>query len=614
MKSQNSAATRDTTDIKLNRQVVLKILPETFARDPDRLDTPRETTVGETKVGGLEMPRLAVFTALALVAIATPAAAQAPAVRPVTDAMLAEPPPESWLNWRRTRDGWGHSPLDQITRDNVGQLRMVWSWAMEAGSQQTTPIVHDGVMFLASPGNILQALDAATGDLLWEYRREFPTARGRGRPNRNISIYEDKIILNTADANIVALDTRTGDVVWEAEVGDAEKGYYYTGGSLIARGKVISGMAGCLRFWDDGCFITAHDADTGRELWRTSTVARPGEQGGDTWGDLPMMFRGGGDAWITGTYDAELGLTFWGVAQAKPWAQVSRRTDGDALYTSSTLALDPDTGEMRWYYQHLPGESHDMDEVFERVLVEVDGRPSVFTMGKLGILWQLDRETGQFIKATDLGYQNLVDIDPTSGRMSFRPGMMPQLNVELEFCPSHSGLKSWRAMSYSPKTEAFYIPLTLNCQRSIYSDVEWREGGGGAGMVARENFIHPDGDGNLGEFVAMHVSGEILWSHRKRTPYISAALTTAGGLVFVGTFDRQAYAYDVETGEQLWETRLPTSVQGFPITYAVDGKQYVALPAGLGGGSWTTIPLELTPEKRRPNGGNGLFVFALPDQ
>ena len=560
------------------------------------------------------MRHFAISSALGLLVVALPAAAQAPAIRSVTDAMLADPPVESWLNWRRTSDGWGHSPLDQITRDNVGDLRLVWSWAMEAGSQQTTPIVHDGVMFLASPGNILQALDAATGDLLWEYRREFPTGRGRGRPNRNIGIYEDKVILNTADANIVALDARTGDVAWEAEVADSAKGYFYTGGSLVANGKVISGMAGCMRFWDDGCFITAHDARTGRELWRTSTVARPGEPGGDSWGDLPMMFRGGGDAWITGTYDAELGLTFWGVAQAKPWAQVSRRTDGEALYTSSTLALDPDTGAMRWYYQHLPGESHDMDEVFERVLVDVDGRPSVFTMGKLGIMWQLDRETGQFIKATDLGYQNIVDIDPSSGRMSFRPGMVPRLDVELEFCPSHSGLKSWRAMSYSPETQAFYIPITLNCQRSIYSDVEWREGGGGAGMVARRNFLHPDSGGNLGEFVAMHVSGEILWSHRKRTPYISAALTTAGGLVFVGTFDRQAYAYDVETGEQLWETRLPTSVQGFPITYAVGGTQYVAIPTGIGGGSWTTIPLELTPEARRPNAGNGLFVFALPDE
>ncbi len=557
--------------------------------------------------------RFFIVALLAVVAGSTLAVAQAPAVRPVTDAMLADPPPESWLNWRRTRDGWGHSPLDQITRDNVDELRMVWSWGMDPGSQQTTPIVHEGVMYLASPGNIIHALDAATGDLLWEYRRQFPTARGRGRPNRNISIYQDKIILNTADASIVALDSRTGDVVWEADVADADKGYMYSGGSLVAGGKVISGMAGCMRFWDDGCFITAHDADTGREIWRTSTVARPGEPGGDTWGDLPMMFRGGGDSWITGTYDADLGLTFWGVAQAKPWAQVSRRTDADALYTSSTLALDPDTGEMRWYFQHLPGESHDMDEVFERVLVEVDGRPSVFTMGKLGIMWQLDRATGQFIKATDLGYQNLVNIDPTSGRMSFRPGMMPQLDVEVEFCPSHSGFKSWRAMSYSPDTEAFYIPLTLNCQRSIYSDVEWREGGGGNGMVGRENFLHPDSGGNLGEFVAMHVSGEILWSHRKRTPYMSAALTTAGGLVFVGTFDRQTYAYDVATGEQLWETRLPTSVQGFPITYAVGNRQYVAIGAGTGGGSWTTMPTELTPEKRRPIAGNGLFVFALPE-
>ena len=560
------------------------------------------------------MSRLLILAIIALTTFAVPAASQAPAVTPITDALLADPPPESWLNWRRTRDGWGHSPLDQITRDNVGDLRMVWSWAMETGSQQTTPIVHEGVMFLASPGNIVQALDAATGDLLWEYRRDFEGGRGRGRPNRNVAIYENTVILNTADANIVALDLQTGDVVWEANVADPAKGFFYTGGSLVADGKVISGMAGCMRFWDDGCFITAHDARTGQELWRTSTVARPGEAGGDTWGDLPMMFRGGGDAWITGTYDADLDLTFWGVAQAKPWAQVSRRTDGDALYTSSTLALDPDTGEMRWYFQHHPGESHDMDEVFERILVDVNGRPSVFTMGKLGILWQLDRETGEYINATDLGYQNIVDLDRDTGRLSFRPGMVPELDKEISFCPSHSGLKSWRAMAYSPETEAFYIPLTLNCQRTVYSEVQWREGGGGNGMIGRENYLHPESDGNLGEFAAMHVSGEILWSHRKRTPYISASLTTAGGLVFVGTFDRQAYAYDVRSGEQLWETRLPTSVQGFPITYSVDGRQYVAIGTGIGGGSWTSIPLQLSPEKRRPNGGNGLFVFALPEE
>lgn len=561
-------------------------------------------------------PRL-VFTAIIGLACSVGAAllaAQRPAVRPVSDAMLAAPPPGDWLHWRRTPDGWGYSPLDQITRENVGQLRMVWSWAMEPGMQQTTPLVHDGVMYLASPGNIVHALDAATGELRWEYRREFPTGRGRNRPNRSLSIYGDKVFLNTADAHLVALDVRTGQVVWDVEVADADKGFNYSSGSVVTRGKVISGLTGCSRFWDDGCFITAHDAETGRELWRTSTVARPGEPGGDTWGDLPMLFRGGGDAWITGTYDPELDLTYWGVAQAKPWAQVSRGTNAEALYTSSTLALDPDTGEIRWYYQHVPGESHDMDEAFERILVDVDGRPSVFTMGKLGILWQLDRETGRFVHATDLGYQDLVDVDPTTGRASYRPGTIPELNVELEFCPSQSGFKSWRAMAYSPDTEAFYIPLTLNCQKGIYTEVERREGGGGGGLARRENIHHPASDGNLGEFVAMHVSGEILWSHRQRTPFNSAALTTAGGLVLVGDWNRFARAYDVATGELLWQTRLPTSVQGFPITYAAHGTQYIAIPVGTGAGSWATIPLTLAPEKRRPNTGNALFVFALPSR
>ena len=563
------------------------------------------------------MIRCIVFTTildLAFLSAMTSATAQPADVSPVTDATLADPSPDDWLHWRRTSDGWGYSPLDQITRENVGQLQMVWSWAMEPGMQQTTPLVHDGVMYLASPGNIVHALDAATGELLWEYRREFPTALGRQRPNRTLSIYSDKVFLNTADAHLVALDANTGEVVWDVEVADAEKGFRFTSGAVVARGKVISGITGCQRFWDDGCFITAHDAETGRELWRTSTVARPGEPGGDTWGDLPMLFRAGGDAWITGSYDAELGLTYWGVAQAKPWSQASRTTDGDALYTSSTLALDPDTGEMQWYYQHIPSESHDMDEVFERVLVDVDGRKSVFTMGKLGILWQLDRETGQFVRATDLGYQNLLDVDSATGRVAYRPGVLPQLGVELEFCPSHSGFKSWRAMAYSPETEAFYIPLTLNCQKSIYIEVEQRQGGGDGGLGRRENLHHPASGGNLGEFVAMHVSGEILWSQRKRTPFNSAALTTAGGLAFVGDWDRYVHAYDVATGESVWETRLPTSAQGFPITYAVNETQYVALPAGTGAGSWGTIPLTLTPEKRRPNGGNGLFVFALLSQ
>ena len=544
---------------------------------------------------------------------ASTAHAQPDRPSPVTDAMLDDPPAADWLHWRQSPEGWGYSPLDQITRENVSELRLSWSWAMEPGSQETTPLVHDGVMFLANPGNIIHALDAATGDLIWEYRRQFAEGvRGRGWTLRNLSIYGDKLFVNTADAHLVALDVRTGEVAWETAVADQQKGFTYRSGALVARGRVISGMSGCTRYYEDGCFITAHDAETGRELWRTSTIARPGEPGGDTWGDLPMLFRSGGDAWIAGSYDPELDLLYWGTSQAKPWARASRGTDGDALYTNSTLALDPDTGELRWFYQHVPGETHDLDETFERILVDADGRRSVFTMGKLGILWELDAETGDFRNATDLGYQNVVDLDPRTGRLEYRPGMIPELDVELDFCPSFSGFKSWRAMAYSPATEAFYIPVQPTCVTTAMTAVERREGGGSVGLASRVDRHHPESGGNLGEFVAMHRTGRILWRHRQRTPFNSAALTTAGGLVFIGDWNRFANAYDEATGELLWQTRLPTSVQGFPISYAVDGRQYVAIPVGVGALAWTTIPLRLTPEVRRPNTGNGLYVFALP--
>ena len=551
---------------------------------------------------------------LCLLLCAPAARAQVERLTPVTDAMLDAPPAADWLHWRHSPTGWGYSPLDQITRENVSELRLVWSWAMEPGSQETTPLVHDGVMFLANPGNVIQALDAATGDLLWEYRREFANGeRGRGWTLRNLSIHGDKVFVNTADAHLVALDVRTGAVAWETEVADRQKGFTFRSGALVAGGRVISGMSGCTRYYDDGCFITAHDAATGRELWRTSTIARPGEPGGDTWGDLPMLFRSGGDAWIAGSYDPELDLIYWGTSQAKPWARASRGTDGDALYTNSTLALDPGTGEVRWFYQHVPGETHDLDETFERILVDAGGRRSVFTMGKLGILWELDRETGAFRNATDLGYQNVVDLDPRTGRLEYRPGMMPELDVELDFCPSFSGFKSWRAMAYSPATEAFYIPVELTCVTAALTGVERREGGGSIGLASRVDRHHPASDGNLGEFVAMHRTGRILWKHRQRTPFNSAALTTGGGLVFVGDWNRFANAYDAASGELLWQTRLPTSVQGFPISYGVDGRQYVAIPVGVGALAWATIPLRLTPEVRRPNTGNGLYVFALPE-
>ena len=539
---------------------------------------------------------------------------------PVTDAVLQDPDPADWLSWRRTLDGWGYSPLDEIDESNVGDLQLVWSWGLEPGVSQTTPIVHDGILYVANPGNVVQALDAASGDFIWEYRHEMDERNRLGAQLRSLAIYYDLILLNTRDAHIVGLDARTGEVRWDTTVMPDHDGYGFTSGPIIADGVIVAGLTGCGRYRDDTCYIVGVDGRSGQVLWRTSTVARPGEPGGDTWGDLPVMFRAGSDAWIPGSYDPASGLVYYGTAQAKPWTRDARGTDGDALYSNSTLALDPATGEMRWYYQHIPGDTHDMDETFERILIDYDGRKSVFSMGKLGILWELDRVTGAYLNAVDLGYQNLVDLNTATGQLTYRDGMVVDVGEDLYFCPSTGGFKSLRAMSYHPETEAFYVPLNLNCESAAFGPVERREGGGGTGGVrGRRNHFHPDAPDQLGEFQAMDIrTGETLWKHRRRAPYNTAALTTAGGLVFVGDWNRYVMAYDARTGDPRWESRLSTMANGYPITYAVDGKQYIAFGAGgTIGGSWATVlPNDLLSEMKNPSAGragNTIFVFALPD-
>ena len=562
-----------------------------------------------------------VVCAVAVVIVGTGfvARAQIENVTPVTDAVLQNPDPADWVNWRRTLDGWGYSPLDQIDRSNVGDLQLAWSWGLEAGISQTTPIVHDGIMYLANPGNVVQALDARTGDFIWEHRREMDERRRPGAQLRSLALYLDLVILNTVDAHIVGLDARTGEVRWDTTVMPDHDGYGFSSGPVIADGTIVAGLRGCDRYREDTCYIVGLDGRTGQVLWRTSTVARPGERGGDTWGDLPVLFRAGSDAWIPGSYDPASGLVYYGTSQAKPWTRDARGTDGDALYSNSTLALDPTTGEMKWYYQHLPGDTHDMDETFERILIDYDGRQSVFSMGKLAILWELDRLTGAFVNAVDLGYQNILDVDTQTGEVTYRDGMVVGVREELFFCPSTGGFKALRAMAYHPDTGAMYIPLNLNCETAEFLPVEKREGGGGTGGVrGRKNHFHPDAPDQLGEFQALDIrTGETLWKKRRRAPYNTAVLTTAGGLVFVGDWDRHVFAYDVETGETRWQSRLTTMSNGFPITYAVDGTQYIAFGAGnpLGGSSWTSIlPNDLLHDMRNPrNAGNAIFVFALPD-
>ena len=554
----------------------------------------------------------------AVLLVSAGAGAQEADFVPVTQEMLRNPEPGEWLHWRGTQNAWGYSPLDQITTENVGQLQLVWAWAMDdTGPQETAPLIHDGVMYLPHPGNVVQALDAANGDLIWEYRPEWvgdgAGAFGRG-VQKNIAIFGDRIFAATSRATILALDARNGKLIWETQTADTSLGYRYSAGPIVANGKLVTGITGCGRYKDDVCFITGHDPATGEEIWRTSTIARPGEPGGDTWGDLPLRFRAGSDAWIAGSYDPDLNIVYWATAQAKPWARAVRGTDGDALYTNSSLALDPDTGELLWYYQYLPGETHDMDEVFESLLIDVDGHKQLFKMGKLGILWQLDRETGEFLGAIDVGYQNIVDVDRETGEVTYREGMVPEIGVEINMCPSTSGFKSWRAMSYDPNTRALYIPMTMNCELATFGPVEHVLGGGGAGPVKRVNTLHPYSGGDLGEMLVIDVvEGDIMWRHRTESPINTAAISTAGGVMFAGDYDRNVYAYDARTGKVLWQTRLPTSAQGFPVTYLAGGRQFIAIPVGTGGASWATmVPRDLIPHIRRPNNGNSIHVFALP--
>jgi len=581
----------------------------------------------------------AALTALLLGTLALPLSAQeAGDFTPVTDEMLANPDPADWIHWRGNQSHWGYSPLEQISAENVDQLTLAWTRSLAPGDMEGTPLVYDGIMYMPQPNSIIEAYDATTGDLIWEYRRQMPSDLTQyvllSSATRALGIWEDKIIHLTADGYIIALNAQTGALEWETQVSDyRENTTWQTSGPLIANGRALSGRSCQPTGGPEACFLTAHDLETGEELWRTHTIPRPGEPGDDTWGNIPYESRWHVGSWITPSYDPELNLAYFGTSVTSPYAKfIMGADDPDAefLYQTSTLAIDADTGEIVWYQQHIR-DQWDLDHPFERILVDTAIAPNpdevawinpdvtpgeeyrVLTgiPGKTGIFYSIDRETGEFLWARETVEQNVIlDIDTATGRATMNSDLFFTESGQTHLvCPSAAGGKDWPSGAYSPLTNTIYYPLQNLCMNATAlgdEPIVEELGQVDLGMVAAP------GVDQLGSVRGINVeTGEQAWLYEQRANTTSL-LTTGGGLLFGGDVNRRFRAFDQESGEILWETLLGGPVGGFPISYEVDGEQYVAVATGnfLIGGSY----LGLTPELHPGGAGNNLYVFKLPAQ
>jgi alcohol dehydrogenase (cytochrome c) len=569
------------------------------------------------------------LSALTIPALAQDATTAMDKYTPVTNDMMLNPPPGDWLTARRTVDNQGYSPLDQITKDNIGDLELAWAWPMASdGEQEAAPIVHDGIMFLSTNDNIVQALDAKTGDLIWEYRNphpELPASWGyqlnqARRQKESIALYQDKVILTTADAKLVALDAKTGKVVWQVQVYDSSKGYSYTVGPLVVNDKIITAISGCsIAGTAGGCYITAHDANTGKELWRFNTINDPDNpEQQASWGDVPPENRWGGTPWTTGSYDPKTDTTFWGIGMPGPYSQLIRGSgEGDVLYTNNTLALNATTGKRVWNYSHLPGDNWDLDSPFERVLVDggADGSQHllVTVAGKDGIAFGLNRDTGKYLWSKDTVYQNVVKSIDENGKVTLNPDLIPKaIGQQVYTCPTVSGGKLWQAGAYSPLTKAFYVPVAESCN-SVTPTVTEFTPGNAVGATTFGPRTLPEGVKNAGVIDAFNVAdGSPLWRYDQRPTFTSSLLTTAGGLVIGGDAGRYLLAVDQQSGKVVWKTRLNAPIGGYPMTYEVDGVQYLAIPTGFSAQAASSAGE--FPEIAVPSGsGNSIFVYKLRD-
>jgi alcohol dehydrogenase (cytochrome c) len=554
---------------------------------------------------------------------------------PVTDAMLRAPAPSDWLMFRRTYDDWGYSPLDDIDRSNVARLELVWSRDLEnESSQEGTPLVHDGTMYFPEPLDVITAMDAASGKTIWQYRRELPDDVGRYVPNpqtnRNLAIYDRLIIDSGSDDFIYAVDAETGRLVWQTKIVDYKEHPAKQGsGPLVVKGKLVSGRNCMPQGGPEACVITAHDARSGRELWRLHTIPRPEDPGGDTWGSVPYEQRWHVGAWMVPSYDPDLDLVYMGTSVTAPAPKfMLAGNDKKYLYHNSTLAIDPDDGKIVWYYQHLV-DHWDLDHTFERMLVDTAVAPDPAEVpwinprltrgerrrvvtgipGKTGIVYTLDRATGEFLWARPTVEQNVVTkIDGATGDVIENDSLHFTAAHQTVFvCPTTNGGKNWPAGAYSPRTKTMYFPMANTCMKT--TSVAEKPKPELIYAIESDTVITPGAEG-VGTLRAIAVeSGATKWRHDERAG-LTSLVATGGDLVFGGDVAGKFRAYDAETGAVLWETDLGAPITGFPITYAAGGRQYVAVSTGRS--NLTGALGRLTPDVRAASSNAKLFVFALP--
>ena len=528
----------------------------------------------------------------------------------------AESEPENWLTYYGTYKSWRYSPLDQINRSNVKRLTPVWAFesGLDDGGMQSAPLVVDGVMYVSTAQNHVFALDAVTGEQIWRYQHDLPDELPAvyGNWNRGVAIAYGLVYLGTLDNHVVALDAGTGSEVWRVEVENAKQcGCNITSAPLIVKDMVITGVTG-----GDSAhrgYLNAFDARTGRHRWRFWTIPGPGEPGHETWKGDSWKY-GGGSTWITGTYDPELDLVFWGVGNpAADFYGESRK--GDNLYTESVVALDADTGNLEWYYQEIPYDVWDYDSAYELVLLdlEVKGaqRKVIVNPNKSGYVWVLDRTNGEFLGAWPLvENSNWIEGIDEDGNLIGRNE--PPVGKPTLICPAIGGGRSWNHGAYSPETGWFYSTGLEWCQTLTVMPEEPREGM--AFFGGEFQMTHPDGGvahSHLGAYDPL--TGKRHWQYRHKYPLLASQLATGGGLLFTGDATGRFIALDTKTGEELWDFRTGSGHRGSAVTFAVDGRQFVATPSGWGS-ALAGLTTQLWPETEDFPSGSSIFVFALPEE